>query len=137
MRTVIFTLWFALAVSTVWACEVQALFSPYDRVDEAIHAQLVQARLSIHCSLYGITSLRLATDLVEAKERGLDVGVGLDKLQAAGRNDLHALLQAVGVLVVIKPVTTLEHNKFCVLDGAVVIMGSWNWSNSAQQQDNS
>ena len=50
---------------------------------------------------------------------------------------LHDQLQVAGILVVIKPVNTLEHNKFCVLDGAVVIMGSWNWSNSAQQQDNS
>ena len=31
----------------------------------------------------------------------------------------------------------LKHNKFCVLDVAIVIMGSWNWSNSAQRQDNS
>jgi PLD-like domain len=137
MRTFIFTLWFVLAVSTVWACNVQPLFSPYDRIDEAIHDQLVQARASIHCSLYGITNLRLATDLVEAKERFLDVGVGLDKLQAAGRYDLHAMLEAAGILVVVKPVATLEHNKFCVIDGTIVIMGSWNWSNSAQRQDNS
>jgi phosphatidylserine/phosphatidylglycerophosphate/cardiolipin synthase-like enzyme len=31
----------------------------------------------------------------------------------------------------------LEHNKFCVIDGTIVIMGSWNWSNNAQKQDNS
>src|SRR5439155_16619942 len=109
MRTVIFTLWFALAVSTVWACEVQALFSPYDRVDEAIHAQLVQARLSIHCSLYGITSLRLATNLVEAKSRGLDSGAGLVRLQAAGGNLRHALLKQVGFVAAITPVPPWVH----------------------------
>jgi mitochondrial cardiolipin hydrolase len=126
-----------LAVSTVWACEVQPLFSPYDKVDDAIHAQLGQASKSIHCSLYGITNLRLADDLIAAKKRGADVVVGLDKKQASGQHDLHPKLQAVGILVEIKPVATLEHNKFCVLDGAIVIMGSWNWSNNAQKQDNS
>src|SRR5256712_634112 len=137
MRTLIFTLWFLLAVSTVWACEVQPLFSPYDKVDDAIHAQLKQASKSIHCSLYGITNQRLASDLIAAKQRGAEVGVGLDKKQAAGKSDLHAKLQDAGILVEIKPVATLEHNKFCVIDGTIVILGSWNWSNSAQKQDNS
>jgi phosphatidylserine/phosphatidylglycerophosphate/cardiolipin synthase-like enzyme len=113
------------------------LFSPYDKVDDAIHAQLTQANKSVHCSLYGITNLRLANDLIAAKKRGADVGVGLDKTQAAGQHDLHAKLQAVGILIEIKPVATLEHNKFCVIDGSIVIMGSWNWSNNAQKQDNS
>src|SRR5712691_5634263 len=135
MRTVIFMLWFMLSVSTIWACEVQPLFSPYDKVDDAIHAHLKQASQSVHCSLYGITNLRLANDLIDAKERGADVGVGLDKIQASGKHDLHDKLQAAGILVEVKPVATLEHNKFCVIDGTMVIMGSWNWSNSAQKQD--
>ncbi len=137
MKSFIFTLWFLLAVSTAWACEVQPLFSPYDKVDDAIQAQLEESRKSVHCSLYGITNLRLANDLIAAKKRGADVGVGLDKKQAAGQRDLHAKLQAVGILVEIKLVATLEHNKFCVIDGTIVIMGSWNWSNNAQKQDNS
>ncbi len=137
MRTLIFTFWFMLAVSTVWACEVRPLFSPYDKVDDAIQAQLEQASKSVHCSLYGITNRRLANELIAAKKRGADVGIGLDKKQAAGQHDLHAKLQAVGILVEIKPVATLEHNKFCEIDGAIVIMGSWNWSNNAQKQDNS
>ena len=137
MRTLIFTLWLVLAVSTVWACEVQPLFSPFDKVDDAIQAQLERSSESVHCSLYGITNLRLASDLIAAKKRGADVGVGLDKKQAAGQHDLHSKLQAVGILVEIKPVVTLEHNKFCVIDGTIVIMGSWNWSNNAQKQDNS
>src|SRR2546427_10435526 len=132
MRTLIFTFWFMLAVSTVWACEVQPLFSPYDKVDDAIQAQLEQSRQSVHCSLYGITHLRLANDLIAAKQRGADVGVGLDKKQAAGPHDLHAKLQAVGILIEIQPVAIFEHNKFCVLDGAIVISGKWNWADNAQ-----
>src|SRR2546428_6224172 len=137
MKTFFFTLWSLLSISTVWACEVQPLFSPYDKVDGAIHVQLEKASKAVHCSLYGITNLRLANDLIAAKQRGADVGVGLDKKQAAGQHDLHAKLKAAGILVEIKPVATFEHNKFCVLDGTIVIMGSWNWSNNAQKQDNS
>src|SRR5256885_13528283 len=107
MKTFILTLWFVLAVSTTWACEVQPLFSPYDKVDDAIHAQLVQASKSVHCSLYGITNLRLANDLIAAKKRGADVGVGLDKIQASGKHDLHDKLQVARILGEINPVATL------------------------------
>src|SRR2546426_4539426 len=136
-KTFFFTLWFLLSISTVWACEIQPLFSPYDKVDDAINAQLTQATKTVHCSLYGITNQRLASDLIAAKQRGAEVGVGLDKMQAAGKSDLHAKLQAAGIQIEIKPVATLEHNKFCVIDGTMVTMGSWNWSNNAQKQDNS
>src|SRR5437016_14483284 len=122
MKTFFFTLWFLFSISTVWACEVQPLFSPYDKVDGAIHIQLERASKSVHCSLYGITNLRLANDLIAAKKRGDDVGVGLDKKQAAGQSDLHAKLQAIGILVEIKPVATLEHNKFCVIDATLLLM---------------
>src|SRR5438309_2185770 len=115
MRTSIFTLWFVVAVSTVWACEVQPLFSPYDKVDDAIHTQLAQTNKSVHCSLYGITNKRLASDLIAAKQRGAEVGVGLDKKQAAGQHDLHTKLQEAGILVEIKPVATLEHNNSDVI----------------------
>src|SRR3989442_7714639 len=108
MRTSIFTLWLLLAVSTAWSCEVQPLFSPYDKVDDAIHAKLVQSSKSVHCSLYGITNLRLANDLIAVKKRGADVGVSLDKIQASGQHDLHARLETAGILVEIKPVATLE-----------------------------
>lgn len=58
-------------------------------------------------------------------------------MQAAGRYDLHSELEAAGITVIIKPKRTLEHNKLCVIAGKKIIMGSWNWSNSAQKQDNS
>src|SRR2546427_5553526 len=84
-----------------------------------------------------VTGVQTCALPISAKKRGADVGIGLDKKQAAGQHDLHAKLQAVGILVEIKPVATLEHNKFCEIDGTIVIMGSWNWSNNAQKQDNS
>ena len=39
--------------------------------------------------------------------------------------------------MVIKKSSTLEHNKYAVIDGERVVMVSWNWSKSAQKQDNS
>ncbi len=129
--------WLLVAGAAAMACDVAAYFSPYDPVEDMIAAQVALATTSIHCSLYGISSARLAGALIEAKTRGVEVGVGLDKLQASGPSDQHALLELAGARVVIKKTSYLEHNKFCVIDGTTVLMGSYNWSANAQTQDNS
>jgi len=38
---------------------------------------------------------------------------------------------------VIKKSAVLEHSKFCVIDNTRVLMGSWNFSNNVNKQDNS
>lgn len=118
-------------------CEMTAYFSPWDDVIVPIHKVLMEARSSVYCSLYGITNRYLADDLITLSQRGVKVIVGLDKRQAHGRYDLHSELADNGVTVIIKPRVVLEHNKLCVIDGKTVIMGSYNWSSSAQKQDNS
>jgi phosphatidylserine/phosphatidylglycerophosphate/cardiolipin synthase-like enzyme len=61
----------------------------------------------------------------------------LDKTQSAGENSTHRELESAGIEIVIKKTGVLEHNKFCVIDNKRVIVGSWNFSESAQKQDNS
>lgn len=114
-----------------------ALFSPYDDVEAAVLAEVGKAQESITCSLFGISNPDLAHALIGKAEAGIPVMVGLDKRQAGGEADLHEALQDGGVQVRIKKTLVLEHNKFCVIDGRTVVMGSWNWSQSAQKQDNS
>ncbi|MBA2253431.1 MAG: hypothetical protein H0W13_12140 [Nitrospirales bacterium] len=96
--------------------------------------ELQNAARSAHCSLFGISNKPLGADLAALAHRGVEVEVSLDRLQAAGKSDLHTYLEASGVRVEIKHTLILEHNKFCVLDGKTVIVGSWNWSKKAQKQ---
>jgi phosphatidylserine/phosphatidylglycerophosphate/cardiolipin synthase-like enzyme len=97
----------------------------------------MKAKKSVHCSLYGISNNALEKALIELKQAGVDVIVAEDKKQAALASDLHGDLMSNGIQVIIKKTAVLEHNKFCTIDGESVIMGSWNWSRSAQKQDNS
>lgn len=68
---------------------------------------------------------------------GVDIKLCLDKTQSAGKHSTHKELKDAGAGIIIKKSGVLEHNKFCVIDDKTVIMGSWNFSNSAQKQDNS
>jgi phosphatidylserine/phosphatidylglycerophosphate/cardiolipin synthase-like enzyme len=122
-----------------WAstCEVSSSFSPFYNIEEVIHQELTKAKKSVHCSLYGISNPRLVQDLIDREKAGVEVIVTEDKKQSALASDLHSDLQKKGIRVVIKKTAVLEHNKFCVIDSKDVVMGSWNWSRSAQKQDNS
>lgn len=118
------------------SCTFEVYFSPYDNIQDVIHQELSMAKGPIFFSLYGIANPVLADDLIRIRKAGGVVQGGEDKLQAAGRSDLHALLLKAGVDLVIKPKAVLEHNKMAVIDDHIVILGSWNWSRSAQKQDN-
>ncbi len=137
MRALIFALMFLLVIPYSHACEIQSYFSPTDNIEKVIMTNLSQAKKSVHLSLYGIANKRLADKLIELKRAGVEVILCEDKTQAAGVHDQHAYLKENGIRVVIKKTGVLEHNKFAVIDNGVVIVGSWNWSNSAQKQDNS
>jgi phosphatidylserine/phosphatidylglycerophosphate/cardiolipin synthase-like enzyme len=118
-------------------CNLASYFSPFDNIEAVIHKELMKAQKSVHCSLYGISNRSLEQDLIGLKRAGVEVIVAEDKKQAALASDLHSDLLSSGIQVIIKKTAVLEHNKFCTIDGESVIMGSWNWSRSAQKQDNS
>lgn len=118
-------------------CKVEAYFSPYEDIEGLIVDKLKGAGGSIRCSLYGITNIRITEVLIDRVSSGVDIKLCLDKTQSAGKHSTHEELKEAGVEVVIKKTGVLEHNKFCVVDNKTVVMGSWNFSNSAQKQDNS
>ena len=118
-------------------CTVAAYFSPYEDIEGLVVDELKVAGESIHCSLYGITNSRITEVLINRVSRGIDIKLCLDKTQSAGKHSTHRELKDAGAEVVIKKNGVLEHNKFCVIDDKTVIMGSYNFSGSAQKQDNS
>jgi phosphatidylserine/phosphatidylglycerophosphate/cardiolipin synthase-like enzyme len=126
-----------LTSSAYAECTIEAYFSPYEDIEGLVVDKLKGAGGSIHCSLYGITNNRITEVLINRVSRGIDIKLCLDKTQSAGKYSTHRELKDAGAEVVIKNSGTLEHNKFCVIDDKTVIMGSWNFSNSAQKQDNS
>jgi len=126
-----------LATERALSCEAKAYFSPQQNIEQVILDNLSTAKKYVHLSLYGITNKRLADRLLELHKKGVEVVLCIDKLQAKGKHDLHGYLAEGGITVIIKKTSTLEHNKFAVIDGERVLMGSWNWSTSAQKQDNS
>lgn len=86
-----------------------------------------QARSHVYVAMYSFTLDPIADALVRARERGVDVRVVVEKSQL-GRGSEYERLRRAGVDVRLDRNPASMHNKFAVIDGAVVMTGSMNWS---------
>ena len=101
---------------------------------------LLKARKDIHAVLYYIGDpgqerpKALLEALVDAKARGLEVGVLLDR-PAEGEEDrnreAYTYLQEHGIPVAYDGPEVTTHTKALVVDGEVLVLGSANWTQGA------
>lgn len=112
-------------------------FSPEDDIQAVWVDHISRAVRSIHIAAFGIENRAIIDALKAACGRGVEVTILLDHKQAALRSDAHVELAAAGATIIIKHSIVLLHDKMGVFDGQASIVGSWNLSGSAEQQDNS
>jgi phosphatidylserine/phosphatidylglycerophosphate/cardiolipin synthase-like enzyme len=122
-------------------CDVQAHFTPIEKMTPIVISELQKAKKGVYLSLFGITNKAIADELISLHAQGVDVRVNLDHRQSMVKGSLLPELHAAGIPVVVKPTSALEHNKFMVIDPGTphsfLFFGSWNFSESAEKQDNS
>jgi phosphatidylserine/phosphatidylglycerophosphate/cardiolipin synthase-like enzyme len=83
-------------------------------------------------SAYGLTTgSGIVEALARAKERGVDVRLIADKTAPCERASGIEPLAAAGVPIWIDRSARIAHAKTIVIDGAVTLMGSMNWTNGA------
>ena len=83
---------------------------------------------------YGLTTgSGIVEALVRAKQRGVDVRLIADKTTPCRRASGIGALAAVGVPIWIDAQPRIAHAKTMVIDGAVTLMGSFNWTTGAAQ----
>jgi phosphatidylserine/phosphatidylglycerophosphate/cardiolipin synthase-like enzyme len=85
--------------------------------------------------LYSFTSAPIAKALVNAKRRGVDVKVILDRTNRTLHYSAATLLTHAGIPVWIDAQHAIAHNKIMIIDGQTVITGSFNFTKAAEQQN--
>ncbi len=128
------------AVSNVPPSTFETYLTPYDDAEGRLLQFLDQAKRRCYIASYSITNANVISKLVQLHERGVDVEILTDKTQAAGRREQWALgfLQDNNIPVFIGRSVdhALMHCKFCVIDDHLVEDGSWNYTTSANREDN-
>jgi phosphatidylserine/phosphatidylglycerophosphate/cardiolipin synthase-like enzyme len=115
---------------------VEVYFSPDGGAQDAVVREIDKARSSILVFAYSFTSAPIGKALVAAHRRGVQVGVILDREQNTGGRYTEAMyLKRARAQVFIDSGEGLQHNKVMVIDRAVVVTGSFNFSKSAEEHN--
>lgn len=120
-----------------WKPSWEVHFSPNGGAARAILQRISSAQRTILVHAYLLHSTRLAGALVRAHQRGVQVHIILDA--NAQRHDppvkAVALLVGAGVAVSLDDEHEWAHDKVMIVDRAIVITGSYNWTLAAENNN--
>lgn len=129
--------------SPAFPAKVEVYFSPEGGAQDAIVERIEGAERAIDVAMYALTNREIAWALVRAHERGVRIRVLLDgDFDASCKYSKGTFLSRHGVKVKLDrshmvggEVQGHMHNKFAILDGKVVVTGSYNWTASAEHRN--
>jgi len=124
-----------LFISFPSLAEIKIFFSPDGGIREEIIKQIDVSQEYIDIAMYSFTSEPAAEALVRAKERGVRVRILLDKLQAAGHYSRYQYFLDNGIRAITDVHGGIMHNKIAIIDGRILLTGSFNWTKSAEERN--
>jgi phosphatidylserine/phosphatidylglycerophosphate/cardiolipin synthase-like enzyme len=124
-------------VSHVDLNHVQATvaFSPDGGGERIIVDAIDQAQSSVLVQAYGFTDKNILRSLANAKKRGVDVKIILDKSNDTAKYSGATYVVNAGIPVWIDDRVAIAHNKVMIIDNSTVITGSFNFTTSAQKRN--
>jgi phosphatidylserine/phosphatidylglycerophosphate/cardiolipin synthase-like enzyme len=114
---------------------IQVYFSPHGGATEAVVNALDQATNSVLVQAYSFTSAPIAKALVDAHRRGVQVQVILDHSQRTEKYSEADFLKNNGIPTLIDSQHAIAHNKIMIIDGYVVLTGSFNFTKAAEEHN--
>lgn len=114
---------------------VSVCFIPGEGCGAQIVDAIAQARSEVRVQAYGFSSRPIIAALADARRRGVDVAIILDRSDERALCAHDADLLAAGVPMWIDHLSGIAHNKVIVIDRRVVIGGSYNYTASAERRN--
>jgi hypothetical protein len=122
-------------------CQPQDVSAYFENLHEIIIGELKSARKSITAAVAWFTDREILDVLCRCAHQGVNVQVAMndDQINSPPRApNYHRLTALGGKIFRISSGSrneTLMHHKFCVIDDATVITGSYNWTRRAREND--
>ena len=127
-RFSIAALYLALAVSAATAGEIDLYFSPNGGAAAAVVREIDQAKSTIKIQAYAISEPGITRALLAAHDRGVTIGLIVTPTQQSDSYSTAGSLGQAGIPTVVDRFHAIMHNKTVVIDNAVVITGSMNFT---------
>jgi phosphatidylserine/phosphatidylglycerophosphate/cardiolipin synthase-like enzyme len=110
-------------------------FSPDGGCEDQVLYWIGRANVSIHVLIYSFTLDSIGDALIQAQNRGVEVQVVFEKGQISQYSE-YQRLKAVGILVRNDTNSHYMHDKIIIIDGVIVLTGSYNYSANAESYNN-
>lgn len=112
--------------------EVKLYFSPIDDpINSGVIPLIQSAKGNIYITMFYLTNSDIIEELINAKKRGIDVKVIVDSSLQQEKQAKHIALINAGIPVRIEHWKGKLHQKSATIDGEYLIIGSTNWTKSA------
>jgi phosphatidylserine/phosphatidylglycerophosphate/cardiolipin synthase-like enzyme len=132
-------LWIAFSPPITLAQEkppsIEVYFSRHGGCTDAIIRELNKTKSTVLVQAYSFTSAPIAKALLNAYKRGVKVEVILDKSQRTEKYSSADFLSHAGITTLIDSAHAIAHYKVMVIDGEVVITGSFNFTKAAEEKN--
>src|SRR5215471_5168494 len=124
----------ATAVAAAPPATIETCFAPESDCAAFAVRAIDRAQREILVGAYGLTTgAGIVEALLRAHHRGVEVKLVADKTTPCGRNSGIDPLASAGVPVWIDHSARIAHAKTMVIDGAVTLNGSYNWTRGAAE----
>jgi phosphatidylserine/phosphatidylglycerophosphate/cardiolipin synthase-like enzyme len=115
--------------------QIENYFSTHDQPAKHIVAAVRHARRSIHFLAFSFTHDGIAQAMLDRAAAGAEVGGVFEKTQVATGHSEYERLRAAGLAVYLDGNPRNMHHKVIVIDGEIVVAGSFNFSESADKSN--
>ena len=125
-----------LMLATAECCGADVWFAPGEDCTAVIVSEFDKAAKTVDVMAYNFTSQAIGDALIRAEKRGVEVRILLDVRAPSQGNSQAERCKAAGADVRIdqcRPREPIAHNKVGLVDSAVVLAGSFNYSKQANK----
>ncbi|MBO5447285.1 DUF1669 domain-containing protein [bacterium] len=115
--------------------DIEIYFSPKDKPTNRILELIKNAKTYIYIPTFLITHNEIATELINAHNRGVDVRIIIDANSVTTRNTKHSQLRKSGIMLKTENYAGKLHAKTMIIDDTYFVSGSMNFSNSGANKN--
>ena len=114
---------------------IEVLFSPNGGCQERIIDEIGKARKRLRVQVYMFTSKEIADAIAEAKKRGVNCEVIVDRSQEKMTYGRLPKLKQAGVSILVDAQHETANNKIMLIDEDTIITGSYNYTKAAEEKN--
>jgi phosphatidylserine/phosphatidylglycerophosphate/cardiolipin synthase-like enzyme len=110
-------------------------FSPRGGCADQVIYWLGRANSSVHVLIYSFTYDPIGDAVLAAHDRGIEIKIVFEKQQVSQYSE-YFRLAAAGIQVRNDTNPNLMHHKVAIIDGHIILIGSFNWSAAGEDDNN-